>query len=176
VQQENPYSAPLAVVEDARAIDESALGGRGERLVAVIVDTIIQLVALLLVSVPVLFAVGFKAIGEWAIRNQGGPPWWFGFVFAGLGFVLFLLIQGYPLATSGQTWGKRMLKLRIVDLEGRKPDFARLIGLRYAVGWAIGLIPLLGPMYSLVDALFVFRDDRRCIHDHIAGTRVVVAR
>jgi uncharacterized RDD family membrane protein YckC len=31
------------------------------------------------------------------------------------------------------------------------------------------------PFYSLVDVLFIFRDDRRCIHDLIAGTKVVEA-
>jgi uncharacterized RDD family membrane protein YckC len=35
----------------------------------------------------------------------------------------------------------------------------------------LGLIPL----YAIVDALFIFRGDRRCIHDMIAGTRVIEA-
>ncbi|HIM18116.1 MAG TPA: RDD family protein, partial [Dehalococcoidia bacterium] len=29
------------------------------------------------------------------------------------------------------------------------------------------------PVYSVVDALFIVRSDRRCIHDLIAGTVVV---
>lgn len=29
------------------------------------------------------------------------------------------------------------------------------------------------PGYALVDILFIFRKDRRCIHDFIAGTHVV---
>ncbi len=40
---------------------------------------------------------------------------------------------------------------------------------RMVLNGALGLIPF----YSLVDALFIFRSDRRCIHDLIAGTVVV---
>lgn len=29
------------------------------------------------------------------------------------------------------------------------------------------------PFYALVDILFIFREDRRCLHDRIAGTQVV---
>ncbi|MBI3550843.1 MAG: RDD family protein [Elusimicrobia bacterium] len=32
------------------------------------------------------------------------------------------------------------------------------------------------PVYALVDALFIFREDRRCLHDFLAGTRVVMTR
>ena len=93
-----------------------------------------------------------------------------------LGFVVFVVVQGYPLSESGQTWGKKLLKLKIVDLEGRKPDFVRLLGLRYLLGLAIYQVPILGPIYSIVDVLFIFREDKRCIHDHLAGTRVVIAK
>ncbi|MEA2700447.1 MAG: hypothetical protein QOI66_4718, partial [Myxococcales bacterium] len=45
--------------------------------------------------------------------------------------------------------------------------------LRGVVNGIISAIPYLGGLYALVDALFIFRDDRRCIHDLIAGTRVI---
>ena len=35
------------------------------------------------------------------------------------------------------------------------------------------MIPVLGPLFSLVNVCFIFREDRRCIHDLIAGTQVV---
>jgi hypothetical protein len=37
-----------------------------------------------------------------------------------------------------------------------------------------GLIALI-PFYGLVDILFIFRGDRRCIHDWMARTKVVPA-
>jgi uncharacterized RDD family membrane protein YckC len=39
--------------------------------------------------------------------------------------------------------------------------------------WALESIPLLGGLFSLVNVCFIFRDDRRCIHDLIADTIVV---
>jgi uncharacterized RDD family membrane protein YckC len=32
---------------------------------------------------------------------------------------------------------------------------------------------LLGAFYSIADVLFIFGKDRRCLHDLLAGTRVV---
>ena len=92
-----------------------------------------------------------------------------------IGFTVMVAIQGYPLAQSGQTWGKKLLKLKIVNLDGSQPDFLRLVGLRYGSTQLISLVPFVGGLYGLVDSLFIFREDRRCLHDLIAGTRVVVA-
>jgi hypothetical protein len=84
--------------------------------------------------------------------------------------------QGYPLSNNPARPGASACSsCASSTLEGRKPAFGRLIGLRIRDCWAIGLVPIIGPIYSIVDVLFIFRDDRRCIHDHIAGTRVVVA-
>jgi uncharacterized RDD family membrane protein YckC len=41
--------------------------------------------------------------------------------------------------------------------------------LRSWLNTLIGIIPF----YGLVDVLFIFREDKRCIHDLIAGTHVV---
>ncbi len=51
----------------------------------------------------------------------------------------------------------------------------RLVFLRYGGPGLIGQIPFLGSLFSLLDALFIFSEERRCIHDHFADTKVVVA-
>jgi hypothetical protein len=38
---------------------------------------------------------------------------------------------------------------------------------------AVSLIPTLGGLLTLVDALFIFGGSRRCVHDLIAGTKVI---
>ena len=85
--------------------------------------------------------------------------------------VAFVVYQLRLLATEGQTLGKRFLKLRIVDADtGTNPGFWRAVGIR---SFANALIGGFVPLYGLVDALFIFRTDRKCIHDHLAKTVVV---
>ena len=66
-------------------------------------------------------------------------------------------------------------KVRVVRTDGSPASLGRQIGLRYIVNAIPGAIPMVGSVYGLVDILFIFRGDRRCIHDMIADTKVVVA-
>ena len=163
----NPYSAPQAVVADYAQGGQQELASRVMRLVGAIIDGIV----LLIVLVPIMFLSGYFAIAM--SGQQPSFAWQAGMTV--VGYVAFVLVQGYLLNQSGQTIGKKLLGMKIVDLNGNKPDFIRLVGHRYGVTYAIQLIPILGGLYSLVNILFIFREDRRCIHDLIAGTRVVVA-
>ena len=92
-----------------------------------------------------------------------------------ISIVLFLLIQGYLLATTGQTIGKKLIGLRIVRSNGERPDVGHVIGLRYMLIWVIAAVPVVGWIFALVDALMIFRDSRKCLHDNIADTIVVKA-
>ena len=93
-----------------------------------------------------------------------------------LGFVAFLVVNGYLLATRGQTVGKLAAGTRIVSVADNKIlPFHKVILLRYLPVWVIAYVPLIGPILGLVNPLFIFREDRRCLHDHIAGTRVINA-
>jgi len=94
---------------------------------------------------------------------------------ASLGFFFLLALaiyQIYLLTTRGQTIGKQTMKIKIVrEDNGEQSGFVRNVLLREFLN---GLLAFL-PFYGLVDILFIFRADQRCIHDHIAGTRVVNA-
>ena len=162
----NPYSAPGANLE-TEPVAELRLGERGTRLGAAIIDSL--LVAGVFWALLYASGVGMRYVNMLASGDISLVKYMVGSMLTG--FATFVVIQGYPLAIAGQTWGKRLLKLRIVDMQGRKPGFLRLILLRYGTGRVLGLIPF----YALVDILFIFADDRRCLHDLIAGTRVVVA-
>jgi uncharacterized RDD family membrane protein YckC len=163
---ENPYAAPQANVADFAQADQLELAGRGMRLVGVIVDGLIMMI----LTVPLMFGLGY-----WQLMMSGQQPGMGLQIGMGLsGFIIFLLINGYFLNQSGQTVAKKLLGMRIVDLNGNKPEFFRLVGLRYGVAQLIQLIPVVNVIYALVDCLFIFREDRRCVHDLIAGTRVVV--
>ena len=77
------------------------------------------------------------------------------------------------LSNYGQTVGKKVLDIKIVGMDGNKLEFLPLIGLRYAPLWIASYVPVVGGILAIVNILFIFRKDRRCIHDHIAGTQVV---
>jgi uncharacterized RDD family membrane protein YckC len=167
MQDNNPYSAPSAAVADIAPAGSRELAGRGMRLAGAIIDALILLVILL----PLMVMGGyFSGIMTGQQPGMGTQLMW-----AALGFVIFVLVQGYPLSQSGQTWGKKALKMKIVDLDGRQPSLATLIGKRYLPVQLISAVPVVGGLFGLVNVLFIFREDRRCIHDLIAGTQVVVA-
>jgi uncharacterized RDD family membrane protein YckC len=69
-----------------------------------------------------------------------------------------------------------LLQIRIVDMQGVRGSFARIVFLRELPGWIANVTTATGLIYSLVDALLIVRRNRRCVHDLIAGTQVVMAR
>ena len=67
---------------------------------------------------------------------------------------------------------------RVLDVEDALlgvTGFGGLVGLREIVPAVIGMVPLLGGIFSIVDACFIFRGDQRCIHDLMANTKVIRA-
>lgn len=87
-------------------------------------------------------------------------------------FVFFLLVHGYLLYNYGQTVGKRVMGTAIATMDFQVPAFNRMIALRYVPFRVAGLIPGLNVL-PLVSVLFIFRQDRRCLHDLLAGTQVI---
>jgi uncharacterized RDD family membrane protein YckC len=161
----NPYQAPeasLAVEHDPSVIE---LATRGQRLGAALLDSLIGLVF----GVPLMYTAGFF---DYMGRGQK-PPFGLTLLLTAAGFVIFVLVHGYFLKRDGQTIGKKLVGTRIATLDDGIPSFSKLIGARYFPVTCIALIPTVGQFLSMVDSLFVFRSDRRCVHDLIAGTKVV---
>jgi uncharacterized RDD family membrane protein YckC len=144
------------------------LAGRGQRLGGALLDSLIAF----LVTLPVMFIAGvFKQIGDGEAMSLGQQVFFFFF-----GLVLFLVINGYLLAKRGQTVGKMIAGTRIVSHEtGQIVSLGRVFCLRLLPLSFVSQIPVIGGLCALVDTLFIFRQDRRCIHDLIAGTTVIKA-
>ena len=87
--------------------------------------------------------------------------------------LIFFVLHGASLYQRGQTISKRIMGIAIVTLDNQKPAFFRLIAQRYMSQWLIGMLPVIGPLLRLVDFLLIFRADKRCLHDHIAKTKVI---
>ena len=162
----NRYAPPTAHVEDV-AGDTPALAGRGARLGAVLLDGVIQGVAFFALTL-----VGLKALMPEAGPGPGVGALALQVV---IGFALFGAINGYLLATQGQTVGKKLLGIRVVRSDGSRASLARLIGLRYVLSWVIVIVPVVGVIYALLDSLMIFRESRKCLHDNLADTIVVKA-
>lgn len=89
-----------------------------------------------------------------------------------LGSLALLVVQLVMVTKRGQTIGKRIVGIRIV-LKDTLENGGFVVNVLKR-GFLNGLLSLI-PGYFLVDSLFVFREDRRCIHDLIAGTCVIKA-
>jgi len=90
---------------------------------------------------------------------------------------VFLVLHGYTLHTRGQTLGKVLLRMQIVSRFGyRVLPLSRVFILRYVPFYLVVLVPIFGPLLTVVEVLFIFGSDKRCLHDHIAGTIVIKYR
>ena len=156
----NPFAPPTAEVADIAAAGSQALGTRGARFGAALIDLAIHLALFF----GALWLLGWSLTDD-AFANTARM--------VGLSLVIFFAVQGVPLARRGQTLGKMMLGLRIVRPDGGRVPALRMFGLRYVVGTLVGAVPVIGWIYSLLDALLIFRASRRCLHDQIADTIVV---
>mgnify|MGYP000983087137 CR=1 FL=1 len=91
-----------------------------------------------------------------------------------IGQITFLGVNGYLLVKHGQTIGKKLAQTRIIRVsDGTIPPLSTLFGLRVFPISLASQIPIVGSILMLADCLFIFRTDKRCLHDLIAGTKVV---
>ncbi len=99
-----------------------------------------------------------------------------GLVLVGVDILLVITVQTILLTMRGQSLGKLCLKIRIVRLidEG-PPGFIHAVLLRWWLISLLSVVPFVGRFFPIVNVCFIFRTDRRCIHDLIAGTKVVKA-
>lgn len=161
----NVYSTPQSQLVDQVDDSEKPLASRWARLGASIIDSIIMM----LVVVPVMYVTGgFDGMLE---GREPGFVYMFGIGI--LSLVAYLVINYRFLVTNGQTVGKKVLEIKIVDLNGNLPLFQPQLLIRYAVYLLPGQIPFIGQLFSLINVLFIFSAEKRCIHDLVAKTKVV---
>lgn len=150
--------------EVSSANGQENLASRWARLGAAVIDGIIAMLAIL----PIMSMAGL-----WEQAMNGEPLSLQAMLWGALyGFAVFLLVHGYFLKRDGQTLGKKLLGIKITTLTGAVPDFWPMVAKRYLVVWVITYLPFVGNLIGMVDALFIFRNDKRCLHDHLAGTVV----
>jgi uncharacterized RDD family membrane protein YckC len=91
-----------------------------------------------------------------------------------LGMALVAAVQGSLLTWKGQTIGKRVLGVRIVRFtDGGNPGFLRAVFIRSVLPLLFASVTCLGRLFALIDILNILGEERRCLHDYLAGTKVV---
>lgn len=139
------------------------LAGRGQRLLAAITDSVISLIVIL----PVFMSL----YTEEEMANPSLETNIMGLVF---GVISMLVLHGYLLHYYGQTIGKRLVGIRIVDLHNQQISLSHYLYKRYLPMSLVSLIPGFGViLVGLVNPLMIFGKEQRCLHDYIAGTKVI---
>lgn len=142
---------------------ETVLASRWSRFWAWLIDSLITIIFI----VPV-----YTYLLPENLENVNGSPLLLLLIFAYSG-AIYLLWHGYLLHKYGQSIGKNVFEIAIVTMENQRVGLPKLILKRWL---PLAIISFLGPIGSLliiINILFIFRKDRRCIHDLIAGTQVV---
>jgi uncharacterized RDD family membrane protein YckC len=135
-----------------------ALASRGRRLAATLID--FSLFGILVVPLLVRMAVRDEATFDQRTFN--------------LIWLAFISLQWSSIATSGKTYGKRMLRICVVRADGQPVDKVSGIAMRSWIFYAFLPFWELWLAVFLLDSVWIFSADRRCLHDRLAGTVVVI--
>lgn len=170
----NPYAAPENMDHAIAAPGESELATLSERFTGAFLDGLLML--------PVVFGVIF-GYTFFSVQQGGSPPTEsrmdivLSLISLIVGVAWYLILNGYLLAKRGQTIGKLAAGTRIVDFNsGELVPLVPLLLKRNVAIQILGAVPFIGAFVSLADVLMIFRSSRRCLHDDIAGTKVIKVR
>jgi uncharacterized RDD family membrane protein YckC/phage FluMu protein Com len=163
-ESSNPYKSPITSADMTAPIMGQTLASRGQRFLGALIDGLLYL--------PFMVGVLMWAFSSGMLRQEFGQ-----IRLEGLMLVAILplaIFQWYLISNTGQSIGKKAVGTRIVKYaDGTNPGFLYGVVMRAWVPALIGMVPCLGGLFGLADALWIFSAERRCLHDLIAQTRVI---
>ena len=170
----SPDGLPPVIAPEAPAADDPTLAHRGMRLLAALVDGFIESLCWMPTSQAVM-----KSLGGLISAGQISPEALVEALTGAIGRSVpylagLVLVQATLLTLRGQTIGKILARIRVVrDRDGSHAGFFRGFLLRGFLCRCFRHVPLFGLVFWFVDNCFIFRNDQRCLHDLLAGTKVV---
>jgi uncharacterized RDD family membrane protein YckC len=126
-----------------------------------------------------LYALALTRVAFWLQWSDDHPfgPWGEWFIPTLTFVVMFVVYHSIFVSRSGATPGQDLLRMRVVDrTTGERPRFSRALGRAILLG-GVWMFPgwWFGVLCTLVIGATVLTDpERRMIHDHLAGTSVVL--
>ena len=86
--------------------------------------------------------------------------------------VIMLIIQAFLLGKTGQSIGKKLFNIKIVDAEtGADVNLMRAFTLRSMIFILLNWV--LAPIITILDLIFAFGEKRQTLHDKLAKTKVI---
>lgn len=189
-------SSSAAAEGGAATASDPQLASRGRRLAARLLDWIFGL----LCKLPGILMIGsyflqpnvLQTIVNTATSGRRLTPEDLdlprlipGLIVIGCGWLVGLVTEILLMSFRSQSVGKLIMGIRVVRVtDGSPAGFVHAWLLRECVmtviGAVISVLPVLGPIllypgFSITDWCLIFRGDHRCLHDLIAGTKVVKA-
>ena len=141
--------------------NEGEKATRSDRFVAAMIDAIIGIISI----TPVIYYFGFDSLISPTLLFLAGL-----FIY---GLFTTAILHGYLLYYYGQTIGKNYMSIRIENLDGTQAKLSTIYFKRMLPMQLLGLIPALGQVISgVINPLFIFSKDKRCLHDYLAKTKV----
>jgi uncharacterized RDD family membrane protein YckC len=162
---QNPYAAPNAALVNASQ-QVVRLATRGSRLGAFFLDGLIYVGPMFLA----LFLLGFNMRGSNPDQIFDDVfTGWIGLV--GLWAIGVLVVNCVFLHQNGQTIAKKILGIKVIQVDGNRVELWRFFFLRYLPVALMGSV--LSIFATILDGIFIFGNEQRCLHDLIANTIVV---
>lgn len=168
----NPYAPPTAapeLVPEDLSLLPVRLASRWARLGALIIDAIV--LGVLIVLLEFVFDIASGMAGSVnPLAYDGYDDLITESVSICLSIVLYLMINGYLMVKFGQSIGKLVCRIQVVSINTHQllsPGY--IIGIRYVIPELLNLIPL----FAFIDAVMIFGEKKRCLHDHMAGSIVI---
>jgi uncharacterized RDD family membrane protein YckC len=142
------------VIESEGGIDfQPSFASFGARFIGLIVDTVVLAV--------------LCAPGIFFLLTGSGAGIAIGAVLVFIGFCLSTLLYAKGVSTTGQSFGNRVTKTRVVDARNGRTVSAGEAGTRYVIRTLFSSILFIGFLLAFGNS------QRRTFHDNVAGTVVV---
>ncbi len=170
----SPAAGEPPVLMSAAPGADTTLAHPGIRMLAALVDGFLESLCWLPTSQAVMSSLG-ALISAGQISPQDVIEAVTGSITRSVPYLIGLvLLQAALLTMRGQTVGKILTRIRVVrEPDGSHAGFLHGFFLRGFLPRCFRHVPIIGVLFWFVDSCFIFRDDRRCLHDLMAGTKVV---